>query len=51
MIRFLLAIIILTLLITYAIIPLIKYFKRFFTKEGKRIDKAFQNIKEKDEEK
>lgn len=47
MIRFLLSIIILTLLITYAIIPLIKYFKRFIKAEGKRIDKSLTNKKEK----
>lgn len=47
MIRFLLALIILTLLISYAIVPFVKYIMKFFAKEAERIDKAFNN-KEKD---
>lgn len=47
MIRFILSVIILTLLLTYAVAPLIKYFKRFVKAEGKRMDKAFTNKKEK----
>jgi len=46
MIRFLLSIIILTLLITYVIIPAVKYIKKFFKAEAERIDKSF-NSKEK----
>lgn len=51
MIRFLLSLIILTLIITYLIIPAVKYIEKFFSSEGKRIDKAFTNNKEKDDEK
>lgn len=47
MIRFILAIIILTLIITYAILPAIKYLKKFFAAESKRIKNTF----EKDESK
>lgn len=42
MIRFLLSIIILTLLITYAVIPFIKYIKKLFKAEIKRINKAYE---------
>jgi F0F1-type ATP synthase membrane subunit b/b' len=49
MIRLLLSIIILTLLITYAIIPFMKYIQKFFSKEAKRIDSALTNNEEKDE--
>jgi cytochrome c oxidase assembly protein Cox11 len=47
MIRFLLSIIILTLLITYAIVPFVKYVIRFFKAEGKRINKSFEKDGEK----
>ena len=40
MIRFLLSVIIITLLITYAVIPAIKYIKSLANKEAKRIDKG-----------
>ncbi len=50
MIRFLLSVIILTLIITYAIIPFVKYLRKFFTKEIDRIDKAFQNKNEKEKD-
>lgn len=49
MIRFLLSIIILTLIVSYAIIPLIKYLKSFVKAETKRIDSALTNTNEKDE--
>lgn len=51
MLRILLSIIILTLLITYAIIPFVKYLKKFFKREGERIDKAFTSNGDEDEEK
>lgn len=51
MIRLLLSLIILTLIITYLIIPAVKYIKKFIDKEAKRIDKAFTNKKEKDDDK
>ncbi|WP_170958676.1 hypothetical protein [Bacillus wiedmannii] len=45
MVRFILSIIILTLLITYAIIPFVKYLEKFFKKEAKRIDKSLNDNK------
>jgi antibiotic biosynthesis monooxygenase (ABM) superfamily enzyme len=47
--RFLLSIIILTLLVTYAVIPFIQYIMKFFRSEAKRIDNAF-NKNENEEE-
>lgn len=41
MIRFLLSIIILTIIITYVIIPLVNFIKGFVRSEGKRIDEVF----------
>lgn len=50
MVRFILSVIILTLLITYAIIPFVKYLEKFFKKEVKRIDKSLNDNKiEKDD--
>ena len=51
MIRLLIAFIIVTLLVTYAIIPFITSFKKFFNSERKRISKALTDnkITEKDE--
>lgn len=50
MIKFLLSIIILTLLITYAIVPFVKYIKRFGKKEIQRVDKSLSNRSTKNEE-
>lgn len=52
MVRFVLSFIILTLLITYAIIPFVKYIKGFAKKEAKRIDNSLTDNKiEKDDAK
>lgn len=53
MIRLLLSLIILTLLVTYVVIPFVKYIKKFFKSEAKRINNAYidENQKEEDEEK
>lgn len=47
--RFVLSVIILTLLITYAIIPAIKYLGKFVKSESKRADNAFNDKKTNDE--
>ena len=47
MIRFLISLVILTLIITYLIIPLIKYIRVFFIREAQRIDKAFTSKSDK----
>jgi antibiotic biosynthesis monooxygenase (ABM) superfamily enzyme len=51
MIRFLLSVILLTLLITYAIIPFVKYIAGFFKKEVKRIDKSLNTKNDEENEK
>lgn len=45
MLRFLLSLIVLTLIITYLIIPLAKYARRFGRSEIKRIDNEFNSEK------
>jgi len=51
MVRLVLSIIIFTLLITYAVIPFVKYLRRFFKAEAARIEKSLQDNRiEKDEE-
>lgn len=51
MVRLVISIIIFTLLVTYAIIPFVKYLRKFFKAEATRIEKSFQDNKiEKDEE-
>lgn len=54
MFRLLLGLIIITLLITYAILPFVKYAKRGFKKETKRIESSYIDNKiekEKDDSK
>lgn len=46
LLRIALALIVVTLLVTYAIIPFIKYIKKFLNKETKRIDKEFTEEKD-----
>jgi len=55
LIRLLLSLIILTILITYLFIPLVKYFKKFGKAEAKRFNKSLdiddnKKIEEKTEE-
>lgn len=45
MIRFLLSLMILVLIVTYLVLPAIKYFNRFLKSEGKRIDNIFNKEK------
>lgn len=45
MIRLLLSIIIVTLLVTYAILPFIEYFKKCLKAEGKRIERSLSENK------
>ena len=50
MIRLLLSLVVLTLLITYVIIPLVKPLKKIFKKESERIDRSLIDNKiEKDD--
>lgn len=44
MVRFLLAVILITLLITYAVVPAVKNIRKIFNKEVNRIDKTFQTV-------
>lgn len=47
MIKFILSLLIVTVVITYMIIPVIGHIRKAIPKEAKRIDKAFtKNIKE-----
>lgn len=43
--RLILSVIILALIVTYLVIPVVKYLRRFFKSEAKRIDNEFNSDK------